>query len=72
VSGDRGEQQVDSLVAVFVLGTLDQVDSAPRSQREVRCGLTDIADADLSQPFNFILPMKSRFPIGAPLWRRMS
>jgi hypothetical protein len=22
--------------------------------------------------FNFILPMKSRFPSGAPLWRRMS
>jgi hypothetical protein len=25
-----------------------------------------------AHPFNFILPMKSRFPIGAPLWRRMS
>jgi|SRR6516225_4831940 hypothetical protein len=26
----------------------------------------------LSYPFNFNLPKKSRFPSGAPLWRRMS
>ena len=26
----------------------------------------------LSYPFNFNLPMKSRFPSGAPVWRRMS
>jgi hypothetical protein len=27
---------------------------------------------NFSHPFNFILPMKSRFPSSAPLWRRMS